>query len=95
MPTICVSLTPILRCVGLTKLETAIILIPPGLGVIFALSLIAIKRGRKPLILAFEGITYMLVAALDFASHFAPQLISSGKIFKAIDITVGELPAYL
>jgi hypothetical protein len=97
MGTICVSSAPILRCLGLTRLESAVILVPSGLGTIFAVLLVVIKwgRGRRHLLLAAEGILYFLVAGLDFASHFLSPITSSAHRFKAFDIVVGEPPRTL
>lgn len=37
---ICLSLAPILRCQSLTELESAILLIPPGVEAIFCIGMV-------------------------------------------------------
>jgi hypothetical protein len=44
MGTVCLSLAPTLRCVGLTRIEEVIALIPAGLEVIFSLGLVFAGR---------------------------------------------------
>ena len=45
MGEICLSVAPILRCQSLTRTEAGILLLPPGLEIVFAIVLLWVKRG--------------------------------------------------
>lgn len=45
MGEICLSVAPNLRCQSLTRIEAGILLVPPGLEIIFAIVLLWTKRG--------------------------------------------------
>ena len=53
MGDICLSVAPILRCQSLSRLEAGILLLPPGVEIIFASVLLWVKRGSDKWVLPF------------------------------------------
>lgn len=53
MGSTCLSLVPVLRCIGLTRLESGILLIPAGLELVFSLGLIVAGRGQGRYVIRF------------------------------------------
>ncbi|KAI0342457.1 hypothetical protein BDW22DRAFT_1429292 [Trametopsis cervina] len=91
----CLSLAPILRCESLSHVDSAVLLIPPALEIVFCVSLCINKRGadRKHLLLAGDGLLYFVLATLDVLAHSLSVFDASLSAFKAIDITIGILSA--
>ncbi|VDB87122.1 unnamed protein product [Peniophora sp. CBMAI 1063] len=91
MGSTCLSLVPVLRCIGLTRLESGLLLIPAGLELIFSLGLIVAGRGqgRRRYLLAAEGIFYLFLAVLDVLTHEIPMFSSSLSSFRNLDIFIG------
>ncbi|KAL1948544.1 hypothetical protein VTO73DRAFT_12619 [Trametes versicolor] len=92
MGEICLSVAPILRCQSLTRLEAGILLLPPGLEVVFACVLLWIKRGsadKKHVFLALEMYIYFFLSLLDLFTHTLPTLGSSLDAFRTLDIFIG------
>ncbi|KAI0922800.1 hypothetical protein AcW1_002639 [Taiwanofungus camphoratus] len=90
MRAICLSLAPILRCQSLTKLESGILLLPPGLEIIFCVALL-VKRGceRRHILLVTEGLVYFSLALLDFLVHVITGVGRSLAVFRILDILTG------
>ncbi|KAI0292046.1 hypothetical protein B0F90DRAFT_1773235 [Multifurca ochricompacta] len=93
MGTVCLSLVPNLRCVGLSHKEEVISIVPVGLEVVFSLGLVFAGRdaGRIRYILAAEGPFYLLLVLSSYLSHAAPVFQTSLLNYKALDITIGSL----
>ncbi|KAI0791519.1 hypothetical protein BC629DRAFT_367491 [Irpex lacteus] len=90
----CFSLAPNLRCQTLTHLESALVIIPPALEIIFCVILCIIKRGsgdRRYFLLAGDGLLYFVLALFDVLAHVVVD--NSFIAFKAFDITTGALSA--
>ncbi|THH17978.1 hypothetical protein EW146_g2926 [Bondarzewia mesenterica] len=93
MGSVCLSLVPVLRCIALSKLETALLLIPPALEVVFSVGLVFAGwgAGRKRFFLAAEGPIYFLLCLLDFLPHIIPGIADSLSAFKVFDIVVATI----
>ncbi|KAH9885285.1 hypothetical protein C8Q73DRAFT_718283 [Cubamyces lactineus] len=92
MGEICLSVAPILRCQSLTRLEAGILLLPPGLEILFACALLWAKRAsadKKHVFLASEIYVYFALAILDLLTHTLPSLGSSLDSFRSLDIVIG------
>ncbi|KAI0708624.1 hypothetical protein C8Q76DRAFT_123184 [Earliella scabrosa] len=91
MGDICLSVAPILRCQSLSRLEAGILLLPPGVEIIFASVLLWVKRGsdKKHVFLAAEVIVYFILAVLDVLTHTIPNIGTSIDTFKSLDILIG------
>ncbi|TDL27776.1 hypothetical protein BD410DRAFT_893961 [Rickenella mellea] len=90
MGSICLSLTPILRCSSLTRTQSIVLLVPTALQVVFAIGLLVCKwgSGRKHYFLVTEGFATFVLALLDFLSHILP-LARNG--YKTFDISIGVI----
>ncbi|KAI0049550.1 hypothetical protein FA95DRAFT_1556856 [Auriscalpium vulgare] len=93
MGSVCLSLVPILRCIGLSQTEEKILLVPPALEVVFSLGLMVAGRGvgRSRFILAADGPFYFLLVLLEYLSHVVPLFQTSLGAFKGLDIFIGAL----
>ncbi|PIL28974.1 hypothetical protein GSI_09021 [Ganoderma sinense ZZ0214-1] len=91
MGEICLSVAPNLRCQSLTRIEAGILLVPPGLEIIFAIVLLWTKRGadKKHVFIAAEVFIYFLLAVIDVFTHTLPTIGTSLDSFKALDIIIG------
>lgn len=90
MRAICLSLAPILRCESLTRLESAVFILPPGLEVLFCVGLLVLRGcDRKHVLLTSEGLTYFTLALLDLLVHIIPAIGDSLTVFKPLDILIG------
>ncbi|KAI0643804.1 hypothetical protein C8Q79DRAFT_155326 [Trametes meyenii] len=92
MVEICLSVAPILRCQSLTRLEAGILLLPPGIEIIFACVLLWTKRAsadKKHVFLASEICAYFVLAVLDLLTHTLPTIGSSLDSFKSLDVFIG------
>ncbi|KAI0061233.1 hypothetical protein BV25DRAFT_1827110 [Artomyces pyxidatus] len=92
MGSVCLSVVPILRCVGLSQIESTLLVVPAALEFVFSLGLVAAGKsaGRSRFILAAEGPIYFLLAVLEFLGHVLPTLESTVTGFKALDIVIGS-----
>jgi len=100
MGSVCLSLVPILRCIGLSRTESGLLLIPPAVEVIFSVGLVIAGTGRgwQRFILAAEGPIYLALAILDVIAHLSPTFNTSLSSFRALDIVIGAtsfLPIFL
>ncbi|KAI0772746.1 hypothetical protein BD413DRAFT_612244 [Trametes elegans] len=92
MGEICLSVAPILRCQSLTRLEAGILLLPPGIELVFACVLLWIKRGsadKKHVFLASEIYVYFVLGVFDLLTHTLPSIGSSLDSFRSLDIFIG------
>ncbi|TBU51517.1 hypothetical protein BD310DRAFT_1005179 [Dichomitus squalens] len=100
MGEICLSVAPNLRCQSLTRTEAGILLVPPGLEIIFAVVLLWAKRGadKKHVFIAAEVFIYFLLAVLDVFTHTLPTIGTSLDSFRSLDIIIGAasfIPLFL
>jgi hypothetical protein len=71
----CLSLTPILRCVGLSLNEEVFALIPAGLEVIFSLGLVFAGRNAGRYVLQSRGFVDHLINLSQGLVTFLPQRV--------------------
>ncbi|KAG9122300.1 hypothetical protein FRC07_001394 [Ceratobasidium sp. 392] len=93
MSLICLSLPATLRCAGIARTESIVLLVPPAIEAIVSLFLIHAvwRNGRKRWLLVAEAWVFLLLAVLDFASHDAIRITSSLAVFAPFDRAVGAL----
>ncbi|KAF9781262.1 hypothetical protein BJ322DRAFT_265132 [Thelephora terrestris] len=91
---LCFSPVPILRCVAPGKIEFSTLLIPPGIELLFSIFLLSKqgeKGGRSYRLLCAEGISYFLLALMDFLSRAVTLLHQDLFVVKLVDIILGSL----
>lgn len=91
MNSICLSLAPNLRCQDLTRIQSIIIFIPAAVEAFFSLVLALADsslRGRKRWILVCDGLSFFILALLDFLAHFISGISTSQTVFSAIDFAL-------
>lgn len=95
MPSVlCFSLVPVLRCVTRERVEFSTLLIPPGIELLFSITLFIKrhdKKGRHYYLLCAEGTSYFLLALLDFLSRALPVLRQDLLVVKIMDLIIGGL----
>ncbi|KAF9648308.1 hypothetical protein BDM02DRAFT_2325746 [Thelephora ganbajun] len=91
---LCFSLVPILRCAALRRIEFSTLLIPPGIELLFSIILLFKRDGtgdRYHCLLSAEGISYSLLALMDFLMHTVAILHRDLSAFRLVDIIIGGL----
>ncbi|KAH0831207.1 hypothetical protein J3R83DRAFT_13786 [Lanmaoa asiatica] len=88
LSTVCLSLTPNLRCVSFTLGQSEALIIPPVIEVIISLFFIYL---RAQFLLAADATLYFIWALLDMLSHVVPAARMSLSVFKELDFLVGAV----
>lgn len=93
MSILCLSLAATLRCTGIPKTESIVLLVPPAIEALVSLFFIRTvwRNGRKRWLLVAEAWIFLLLTILDFASHAAVRASPSLTVFKPLDNAVGAL----
>ena len=95
MGSTCLSLVPVLRCIGLTRLESGILLIPPGLELIFSLGLIVAGRGQGRCVVVLRDISGPMKLTLMTSRRY---LLAAEGIFymflAVLDVLTHEIPMF-
>ncbi|KAG8768933.1 hypothetical protein FRC12_005267 [Ceratobasidium sp. 428] len=93
MSLICLSLPATLRCAGIARTESIVLLVPPAIEAVVSLFLIHAvwRNGRKRWLLVAEAWIFLLLAVLDFSSHDAVRITSSLAVFAPFDRAIGAL----
>lgn len=94
MGSTCLSLVPVLRCIGLTRLESGLLLIPAGLELIFSLGLIVAGRGQGRCVPTLQ---YLKEAVLTTCISRRYLLAAEGIIYMflaVLDVLMHEIPTF-
>ncbi|KAG9096053.1 hypothetical protein FRC06_009113 [Ceratobasidium sp. 370] len=93
MSLICLSLPATLRCAGIARTESILLLVPPAVEAVVSLFLIRAvwRNGRKRWLLVAEAWVFLILAVLDFTSHDAVRVTASLAVFEPFDRAVGAL----
>ncbi|KAG8739314.1 hypothetical protein FRC10_005798 [Ceratobasidium sp. 414] len=93
MSLICLSLPATLRCAGVARTKSILLLVPPAVEAVVSLFLIRAvwRNGRKRWLLVAEAWIFLILAVLDFASHDAVRVASSLAVFEPFDRAVADL----
>lgn len=89
--TFCFSVAETLRCAGLTRQESLYLLIPALVEGVIGLPLIYLKWGKGKMywFLIAEGLSYTILAIMDYFVHTRVTDPSAMTAFKTLDIVTG------
>ncbi|KAF8684940.1 hypothetical protein RHS04_01108 [Rhizoctonia solani] len=93
MSLLCFSLAATLRCAGIPRIQSEVLIIPPALEALTSLFLIwtVWRNGRKRWLLVAEAWMFLILAILDYVSHALVRGMSSVSVFEPMDKAVGAL----
>ncbi|KAH7337392.1 hypothetical protein B0J17DRAFT_706819 [Rhizoctonia solani] len=93
MSLLCLSLAATLRCAGIPKTESVVLLVPPAIEAIQSLFLVRTvwRNGRKRWLLVVEAWIFLLLAILDYVSHATVRGMWSVRVFEPMDKAIGVL----
>ncbi|CAE6462527.1 unnamed protein product [Rhizoctonia solani] len=93
MSLLCLSLAATLRCAGIPKTESIVLLVPPAIEALVSLFLIRTvwRNGRSRWLLVAEAWTFFILAVLDFVSHAVVRGMWSVGVFEPMDKAIGVL----
>ncbi|CAE6436060.1 unnamed protein product [Rhizoctonia solani] len=93
MSLLCLSLAATLRCAGIPRTQSIVLIIPPVLEAIISLFLIwtVWRNGRKRWLLIIEAWMFLILAILDYVSHALVRGMWSVSVFEPMDKAVGVL----